>query len=97
MLHWAGADIYYCAKGSFDYMLSDGVFPVNDIEVLFQDHRPEPYKQIGSKETFIPFLSVLDALFNVGPEMTIEHITHGTQKWMTWDEMFKDRIVHNAF
>lgn len=94
LLRWSGAEIYYCAKGSFDYMLSDGIFPVDDIEVLFQDHRSKPYEQIGSKETFIPFLSVLDVLFNAGPETTIELIMNGTDKWMTWDEMMQNSIIH---
>lgn len=41
------ADIYYCAKGSFDYMLADGLFPLRDVKVLFQDFQPKAYPQIG--------------------------------------------------
>ena len=85
MLHTA--DNYYCAKGSFGYMLADGLFPLKNVTVLFQDFQPRPYPQIGSQNDFIPYLSVLDALMNVGPEQTMELISHGTAKWLTWDEM----------
>ncbi len=81
------ADNYYCARGSFGYMLADGLFPLKNVTVLFQDFKPRPYPQIGSQNDFIPYLSVLDALMNVGPEQTTELISHGTAKWLTWDEM----------
>ncbi len=81
------AGTYYCAKGSFDYMLADGLFPLDDVKVLFQDYDPKPYTQIGSKDKFIPYLSVLDALMNIGPEQTMELIANGTPKWLTWNEM----------
>ena len=87
LLKDSGADTYFCARGSFDYMLSDGVFPINGIEVLFQDFQPAAYPQIGSPDRFIPYLSVLDALMNVGAEQTAVLIMQGTAKWLTWDEM----------
>ena len=87
LLKESGAGTYYCARGSFDYMLSDGVFPINGIEVLFQDFQTCAYPQIGSPDCFIPYLSVLDALMNVGAEQTAVLITQGTAKWLTWDEM----------
>ncbi len=87
LLRLNNADIYYCAKGSFDYMLADGLFPVSDVTALFQDFQPKAYPQIGSPNDFIPYLSVLDALMNVGPEQTVELIDQGTEKWLTWDEM----------
>lgn len=86
LLRWCEADQYYCAKGSFDYMLADGVFPVDDIEVYFQDFKPTAYKQVGSPDTFVPYLSVLDALMNIGPSQTMELIMHGTKKWLSWGE-----------
>jgi hypothetical protein len=87
LLNWSGTDIYYCAKGAFDYMLHDGVFPLRHIDVLFQDFRPDIYPQIGSQDNFYPYLSVLDALMNVGPDATESLITNGTDRWLTWDEM----------
>lgn len=87
LLRLSDADTYYCAKGSFDYMLADALFPLNDIKVLFQDFQPKIYPQIGSPDHFIPYLSVLDALMNVGAEQTAMLIAQGTPNWLTWVEM----------
>jgi hypothetical protein len=87
LLRWSEATRYYCARGSFPYMKSDGVFPVGDIEVLFQDFSPCAYQQIGSPSAFVPHLSILDSLMNVGPEKTTELVRNGTSGWSTWDEM----------
>jgi hypothetical protein len=86
LLRFCGATRYYCAKGSFDYMLEDGVFPVDDVEILFQDFQHSPYLQIGSPDQFVAYLSVLDTLMNVGPDRTLEFIKRGTLRWWTWDE-----------
>lgn len=87
LLRWCEADIYYCAQGSFGYMADDSVFPVESIKVLFQRFEPKPHRQVGSPNEFVPYLSVLDALMNVGPEETRALIQGGTSQWMTWEEM----------
>lgn len=92
LLRWCKASRYFCAKGSFDYMLEDGIFPVIDVEVLFQDFQAKNYKQIGSPESFIPFLSVLDTLMNIGPEHTGELIKNGTEKWLSWEERLQGEL-----
>jgi len=89
LLRWCGATRYYSARGSFGYMREDGVFPVTDIEALFQDFVPRPYPQAANPAGFVPNLSVLDALFNVGPEKTAELVKKGTRRWLSWDEMTK--------
>ena len=68
-------------------MRSDGVFPVDGIEVLFQDFQPPAYPQTAARGKFVPYLSILDALFNIGPEATRELIETHSTKWWTWDEM----------
>mgnify|MGYP001558918600 CR=1 FL=1 len=87
LLRWCGAKRYFCARGSFDYMRKDNIFPVIDIEVLFQDYIYRPYKQVGAVETFLPHLSILDALMNIGAKDTAELVQNGTEKWATWQEM----------
>ena len=82
-----------CARGSFDYMHEDGVFPVTDIAVSFQDFHASPYLQVRGKGEFFPRLSVFDALFNVGPEETLKLIAAGTPKWLTWDEMLVQKAA----
>ncbi len=91
LLRWCEADHYYCARGSFDYMLDDGVFPVDDIKILFQDFKPAAYQQVGSPDTFVPYLSVLDALMNIGPSLTMELIRTGTKNWLSWDELAAEK------
>lgn len=87
LLYISRAKEYLCAKGSFDYMLSDNIFPMAGVNTFFQDYEPIVYPQVGSKGEFIPYLSVLDILMNIGPIKTREHIINGTRKWLTWDEM----------
>lgn len=90
MLFEVKADIFYQAHGSFGYMYEDGVFPLEHIKTLFQNAVPKPYRQQGSTSEFVPYLSVLDALFNIGAEETRHHIEHMTEHWLTWEEMVAD-------
>ena len=87
LLEEIGADVYLCAHGSFEYMLEDGVFPLKSIDVRFQNAVMRPYSQCGSTKDFVPYLSVIDALFNIGAQATRELIMNATPHWMTWDEM----------
>lgn len=87
LIQWCKADRYFSAKGSFGYMLEDDVFPVEGVEVLFQDFHPRPYEQIGSKDHFELNLSVLDALMNIGPEATADLIKNGTPCMLSWESM----------
>ncbi|MCX9081611.1 MAG: WbqC family protein [Candidatus Methanoperedens sp.] len=87
LLRSCHADSYFCAKGSFLYMLEDGIFPLHDIAVFFQDFQPGSYQQIGSPGKFIQHLSIIDALMNIGAEGTAELVKKGTRKWLTWEEI----------
>jgi len=87
LLHACNSTRYYCARGAFSYMYEDKIFPVPDIEVLFQDFQQQPYPQRGSPNVFVPYLSVLDALLNIGPEKTRTHIQNGTRTWLSWQDM----------
>lgn len=86
LLRAHGASTYLAARGSFGYMREDGVFPAAGITLAFQDFSPRPYFQAGSPDAFVPYLSVLDALFNVGPAATAD-LVQGTRYWRSWDEM----------
>lgn len=84
LFEWANGTEYLSAFGSFNYMLEDN-FDYKKYPVVFQNYKPKPYAQIHSKE-FTPYLSVLDALLNVGPEETLNLIKNGTEKWLNWEE-----------
>lgn len=87
LLRWVNANTYLCARGSYGYMNEDGGFPLSGVEVLFQDFQAKEYGQIGSEKMFVPNLSVLDALMNLGVVKTREYIMLGTSTWKHWEEM----------
>jgi hypothetical protein len=60
-----GADTYLAGAGGLDYMDLDR-YEKNGVKVIFQEYHHPVYEQrFGA---FDPFLSVLDLLFNHGPE-----------------------------
>lgn len=63
------ADIYLSGNGARDYMDLHS-FDENNIHVMFQTFTPPFYDQKLSKNGFIPGLSILDTLFNIGVEQT---------------------------
>lgn len=87
LLEWAGASRYLSAFGSYDYMKEDN-FDFKKYNVIFQNYEPVSYSQIHS-DVFVPYLSVLDAIFNIGPEQTRYLIENGTKKWLTPEERSK--------
>ncbi len=65
-------DVYISGMGAKEYIDMD-LFAKNDIDVIYNQYVPREYPQIGRKE-FIPYLSTLDLLMNVGPEKARELI-----------------------
>lgn len=85
ILKTVGGTTYLSAYGSFGYMYEDDLFSKSEIKVLFQNHIPKVYMQQRTNE-FIPYLSALDVLLNVGAE-GFNDIIEGTLSWLTWEEM----------
>lgn len=67
---------YIAGKGGKNYM-DKSMFGDNGIEILWQDYPNSTftYEQLGTN--FIPGLSVLDLLFNIGTEQTKKFIESG--------------------
>ena len=61
-----GADTYVSGRGGKNYM-DESLFEKNNMKLEYQSYTPKPYPQRFS-ETFIPDLSIIDALFNLGPD-----------------------------
>ncbi len=61
-----GADTYVSGIGGKNYM-DEKTFEVNNVKLEYQKYTPTPYPQRFS-ESFIPNLSILDLLSNVGPD-----------------------------
>lgn len=61
--------VFYEAAGGKSYLggRESGIFAENGIRLEFQDYRHPAYRQLHGGD-FVPFLSVVDLLFNEGPE-----------------------------
>jgi hypothetical protein len=64
-----GGKTYFSGTGGALSYQDDALFVEAGIEVAYSPFKPCPYDQIGSGE-FLPGLSILDALLNIGPEAT---------------------------
>ena len=60
------ANRYLSPVGSKGYIEENNLFEENDIALEYHSYEPPEYRQ--SSQEFIPYLSVLDLLFNVGTE-----------------------------
>lgn len=67
-------ETYISGGGSEGYQ-EDSLFSENNITLKYQNFSHPIYNQCNAKE-FIPGLSVLDALFNIGAERTRELLEH---------------------
>ncbi len=83
LLRKVHATTYLAAAGAAAYMREDGVFPLPDVETLFQDYSPLAYPQ-GHSDVFIPHLSVLDMLFQLGPARSREVVRAGGGDFLPW-------------
>lgn len=62
-----GADTYISPIGSKKYIEEEGIFADSGIEVIYNDYIPKPYPQGNiSKSGFVPYLSVIDLIVNIG-------------------------------
>jgi len=59
-----GANIYLSGAGGHDYLNTE-LFPENGIELRFQSFEHPVYRQLTPD--FLPFMSILDLIFNEGP------------------------------
>ena len=71
------ADEYVSPVGSADYLVEDRFAEKSSINLSFQDYRPGPYIQQGAVE-FTSHLSVLDAVANLGWELTRRYVLKGS-------------------
>ena len=81
----AGARTYYAARGAYEYMRADGVFPIAGIDTYFQRYHPVPYPQRHS-EAFVPYLSALDLVLQVGRERALAVIRAGAEAFEPWEQ-----------
>ena len=61
-----GAETYVSGMGGKEYM-NEKMFETNNIKIEYQNFKCPIYKQVFNSE-FIPNLSIIDLLFNIGPK-----------------------------
>lgn len=62
-----GATVYLSGQGARDYQ-DEKKFQERGIELRYQDYHNQPYPQCLSEIGFVPNLSALDLILNVGPK-----------------------------
>ncbi len=75
-----GCNEYLSARGSADYIEAvnpGGAFSKNNIALYYQNYEHPTYKNF--QKEFIPFLSIVDLLFNVGFDNALEVIRSGNR------------------
>lgn len=83
-----GCNIYLSARGSSEYIEKEtpgGSLVKKGIDLYYQNYEHPTYKQIG--KNFIPYLSIIDLLFNVGFDDAINVIRLGNKKDIHYSEI----------
>ena len=73
------ASEYLSPVGAAGYLESDGFTAQADIALQFQTFTPKPYPQYGH-EPFIPYLSVVDVVANLGWAAAADYILRSPQR-----------------
>ena len=72
ILNFLNSKYYYSPEGSRDYLVNDGFFAKEQIQVYYQKFTPAPYPQLIMG--FTPFLSAIDLFFSLGFEQSSKFI-----------------------
>lgn len=69
-----GSNEYLSPVGAKDYIEEDGILEKSKISVIYQEFDPAPYRQFNSLHEFIPRLSIVDVIANIGLKNTKDYI-----------------------
>jgi hypothetical protein len=83
ILRSTGARTYLSAQGSFSYMREDGIFPRDDVEVVFHNFKQIAYPQLQCPK-FVSNLSLVDAIFQVGATAAGNLVRSGLRDPIPW-------------
>ena len=79
------ADLYLSAQGSYSYLKNSNPFETSSIELRFFSFEHPVYPQLYGK--FESYLSVIDAIFNVGSSETLKLMCSGVRPSLDITEM----------
>jgi hypothetical protein len=68
-----GVEDYLSPAGSAEYLEADGFALAGTVALHLQNFVPEPYLQ-RETETFIPYMSIVDVIANIGPDLAADYI-----------------------
>jgi hypothetical protein len=74
--HRLGETRYLSPVGSSEYLKQDGFGTGLALELVFQDYRPQPYRQHKTKE-FVSHLSIVDVVCQIGWERAAAYVRKG--------------------
>ena len=72
-----GARLYVTVPGAVDYIHQDGLQELLSCDIAIHTHEPVEYRQSG--EGFTPYLSVVDAVLEVGSTSVLDLVRQGRQ------------------
>jgi hypothetical protein len=74
---------YVVVPGAVEYMRDDPLWQGLENKLEIYNYVPTPYKQSKSKD-FMPFMSSIDALLELGAKETREVMLNGSQTYLPW-------------
>lgn len=77
-----GAYRYLSPAGSIDYLETDQFSANGAVSLYVQEFRPDPYHQVDG-DGFIPAMSVIDLIANVGVEAASKYVRNGAFRAVT--------------
>jgi len=77
IVHELDARLYVAVPGALDYIHADGLQELLSCDIAIHTHEPVEYRQ--SHEGFTPYLSVLDAVLEVGADSVLDLVQQGRQ------------------
>ena len=83
LLRRLSASTYLASAGSEEYMRADEVFPLAGVDTYFQQYVPAQYVQRQAR-VFVPYLSVLDMLLQIGPDQGRDRVREGDRGFIDW-------------
>ena len=86
-----GADAYLSARGSAAYIEAErpgGAFVPAGIKLLYHQYAHPEYKQL--KRPFLPYMGIIDLLFNVGFGEALGVIRQGRKPGLSYQEVRKE-------
>ena len=71
ILNYFNEKNYLSPVGSREYIQKEGLLSMGKINVNYYNFKEKSYRQINNKNQFIPYLSIIDLLMNIGVKNSI--------------------------